>query len=141
MTLTLDYFERAVKTVVDGYAEWQAEPQRIIIRDGAIQRFEYTYELAWKMLQRVLSLRRGSENVVRLARKDLFRLAADQGLINDPAPWFIYHDRRHNSTQEYVEEHAAAIGKLLPDFLRDVTQLAAILKTIPEARDDTGHYA
>ncbi len=41
MTLTLDYFERAVKTARDGYAEL-TEPHRIIIRDGAIQRFEYT---------------------------------------------------------------------------------------------------
>jgi nucleotidyltransferase substrate binding protein (TIGR01987 family) len=50
-------------------------------RDGAIQRFEYTYELVWKTLKKVLSFNGIEANSPR----DVFREAARQGLIDDPA--------------------------------------------------------
>ncbi len=43
----------------------------------------------------------GSEEVNRLSRKDLFRIAADKGIIVDPSTWFIYHQARNETLHIY----------------------------------------
>lgn len=60
-----------------------ARPKDEFIRDSVIQRFEYTYDLCWKFLARFLEADIGSEEIDRLSRKDLFRIGAEKGYIND----------------------------------------------------------
>ncbi len=94
------------------------------LRDSVVQRFEYTYELAWKMMVRWLRMNVSPEAAEEAySRKELFRLAARQGLIEDPNRWFIYHDARNVSVHTYDESNAArafAAARSLPqdvDFL------------------------
>jgi len=42
------------------------QPKNEFVRDAVIQRFEYTYELCWKMLRRYLISDIGVEEVNRL---------------------------------------------------------------------------
>lgn len=51
-----------------------AEPFNEFVRDAAIQRFEYCYELCRKKLRRVLAEDQGIEAVSVLSRRDLFQL-------------------------------------------------------------------
>ena len=39
------------------------EPKNEFLRDSVIQRFEFTYELAWKSLKRYLEQEEGTENI------------------------------------------------------------------------------
>ena len=64
--------------------------QRRTMRAGVIQSFEFTYEISWKMLRRQLKNEEGDDDVTRLSRKDLYRLAAQKGLIDDPGSWFCF---------------------------------------------------
>jgi uncharacterized protein len=58
-----------------------AQPKNEFLRDSVIQRFEYTYDLSWKLLKRHLEEDEGVENVDRLTRKELLRMAFEKGLI------------------------------------------------------------
>ena len=64
-------------------------PEKIVLRDGVIQRFEFTFELSWKMLKRYLE-EFGLEKVDGLNNRDLFRVGFEQGLLDDPEAWFHY---------------------------------------------------
>ena len=51
--LALDHFERTLKRL----HEVLAEPENDIVRDATIQRFEFTFETAWKAMYRWLRAR------------------------------------------------------------------------------------
>ena len=83
-----------------------------IVRDAAIQRFEFTYELVWKTLRKIW-LKRGVE---ANSPKNVFRLAAKDSIIEDIDTWFAFIDYRNNTTHVYNESIAEEIYKNLPRF-------------------------
>ena len=91
--------------------------QRRTMRAGIIQNFEFTYELSWKMLRRQLKSEEGDGEVTRLSRKDLYRLAAQKELIDDPEIWFVFHQGRNETSHTYDESVANDIYLLVLDFL------------------------
>jgi nucleotidyltransferase substrate binding protein (TIGR01987 family) len=105
-----------------------AQPKDEFVRDAVIQRFEYTYELAWKSLQRRLTEDLGSEAVAPLSRRDLFRLAAERALIDDPLPWFEYHKARNITSRTYNERIAEEVYVVAQAFLGDVESLLRVLE-------------
>jgi len=46
-SLRLSHFERALSRLEEALAK----PEDPIVRDASIQRFEFTFEMAWKALQ------------------------------------------------------------------------------------------
>jgi nucleotidyltransferase substrate binding protein (TIGR01987 family) len=71
-----------------------------LARDGAIQRFEYTFELSWKNLKRYLEVY-SLEQVDSLTGKDLFRRGFEEGLISDPEAWFAFKTARNMTSHIY----------------------------------------
>ena len=82
------------------------DAQKDAIRAGAIQNFEFTYELCWKFMQRWLGNILGSSHVAGISRRELFRLAAERGLIDDVDRWMEYHDARNETSHIYNEDVA-----------------------------------
>src|SRR5271154_4312408 len=72
---------------------------------GAIQAFEFCYELAWKMMKRVLESR-GQEVG---SPKDTFRKAVLEKLIDDPEIWFEFQIKRNLTSHTYEQENVDAI--------------------------------
>jgi hypothetical protein len=54
MSIDLTSFRKALDSLDRGLAKARQAPEDEELRDGAIQRFEYSYELAWKSLKRML---------------------------------------------------------------------------------------
>lgn len=98
-----------------------------VVRDATIKRFEYTYELAWKMIKRHLEWA-GASDADFLTRKDLFREAARIGLIADAETWFDYHQARNLSSHTYDEERAEEIYAAARKFGGDAHDLLDKLK-------------
>ena len=115
--LILTPFHKAVESL----EEVIAQPKNEFIRDATIQRFEYTYELAWKMVKRHLDWR-GFGDTASLSKRDLWREAAKIGLIDDAEKWFEYHQARNETSHTYdentAEEVCAAALKFAPDARR-----------------------
>jgi nucleotidyltransferase substrate binding protein (TIGR01987 family) len=76
--------------------------------EGMIQRFEYTYELAWLTLKDYLE-DQGYSNIT--GSKDAIKAAFSVGLITDAELWLEMVTSRKLSSHTYNEETAIQIAK------------------------------
>lgn len=97
-----------------------------MLRDACIQRFEYTFERAWKSLKRVLDHRGITENSPR----QIFRQAAREKLLNDPSIWFEYLDMRNQTAHVYDKEVAIDIFHTIPNFYKELSVVIDKLKEL-----------
>lgn len=90
-----------------------------LMKEGLIQRFEYTHELAWKVMKDYAEYQGYTE--VRGSR-DAFRQALQMGLIDDAGWMESIEDRNltsHNYDEEVAEEiYQAIVHKYYPLFVR-----------------------
>lgn len=93
---------------------------------GAIQAFEFSYELAWKMMKRVLESR-GQEVG---SPKDTFRKAALEKLIDDPEVWFEFQMMRNLTSHTYEQENVAAILKVFDLFSTELDKFIQRLRVL-----------
>ncbi len=98
-----------------------------VVRDAAIKRFEFTYEIAWKMMKRHLEWT-GQSELTAIPRRELFRMAARFSLIDDPARWFNYHEGRNLTSHTYDADNARKVVSLLKEFVKDTGKLLNALK-------------
>lgn len=134
--LELTSFEKAIQSLDDALKWYHrggaADVPLDILRDSVIQRFEYTYELAWKMIKRWLEQNVGPSHVDGVSRKELFRLAAENRLIDDPMRWFAYHEACNQTSHVYDESVAEDVFGVIGDFLNDA---ACLLRNIMKRND------
>jgi nucleotidyltransferase substrate binding protein (TIGR01987 family) len=91
---------------------------------GAIQAFEYCYELAVKLIRRRLkSMSETPQSVEDLDFRNLMRLAADKGLITDPLQWDQFRTLRNTTSHTYHAAKAKEVFTDLPTFLQSATRL------------------
>jgi len=99
------------------------------LRDACIQRFEYTFELAWKMLRRQLEREAVSPaEIDGYSYRQLFRVAGEKGLVTDVPAWFDFREKRNLTAHTYDERKAAEVYAVLAGFEREVTDLLARLQ-------------
>jgi nucleotidyltransferase substrate binding protein (TIGR01987 family) len=94
-----------------------SKPQK---RAGAIQAFEYTYEMCWKMIKKLLEVE-GVKEVY--TPKDCFRKVAKFGLITDPKIWFEYLEIRDLTVHTYNEDVAHQVSNIFGSFSVSVKKL------------------
>jgi len=129
--LELTSFRKAIDSLsesLDWYRDESTVAPPEILRDSAIQRFEYTYELAWKMMKRWLEVNIGTSYVDGISRKELFRMAAEQRLIDDPLKWFEYHEARNQTSHTYDESTAQDVFSVVGSFLDDAEKFLKALE-------------
>lgn len=95
-------------------------------RDGAVQRFEYTFELTWKVLKKILAVKGLDINNPR----DVFRDAARMGLIDSVEVWFEFIKMRNLTVHTYNEDYAVEIFQNLPMFQGEVEKLIEKIKKL-----------
>ena len=120
MPLDLSSWKRALSSLERAIARSTSAPDDDEVRDAVIQRFEYCYELSWKMLKRHLEeVMPDPESVDRMSFKELMREAAERGLITAVEPWNEYRYQRNFASHGYDEEKARAVHKSALSFLVD----------------------
>ncbi|MEI8346319.1 MAG: HI0074 family nucleotidyltransferase substrate-binding subunit [Pseudomonadota bacterium] len=97
------------------------QPINEYIRDGVIQRFEYTFELSWKTIKRYFNLI-GREDIAT-GPKPILREAGKEKLINDVEEWLVFLDKRNTSTHIYNDEQAQEVYNKCKDFPKYVQEL------------------
>lgn len=134
MALDFSALDRALASLSRAVDRSLREPNDEEVRDAVIQRFEYGYELCWKMLKRQLELELPNPaDADRMSFADLIREGAERGLVVEPQKRLNYRYQRNLTSHAYdegkaKEAHAGAIA-----FLADARALLAAL----QAR---GHY-
>ncbi len=111
---------------LDRLHEVVALDQTDIIRDSLIQRFEFTYELAWKCMFNWL--RNQGENTPEMQRA-ILQAAFRCGLIADPQIWEQIKEQRNQTSHTYNEATAVTVDAYVRthalavfDALRDKLQ-------------------
>lgn len=97
------YFEQALRRL----GEVLALEENDIVRDSIIQRFEFTYEMAWKAMFRLLT-NKGE----RLAAKAwaVLPVAFESLLIEDAETWDRMRDYRNETSHEYNQIKAREVA-------------------------------
>jgi nucleotidyltransferase substrate binding protein (TIGR01987 family) len=123
--LDLTPLVNATSRLREGVARHQREPNDEQLRDGLIQRFEYTYELCHRFLRRYIHRTSASpEEVDRMAFQDLIRTANQQGLLlGDWPAWHRYRDLRARTSHTYRAETAEQVAAAIPAFLAEAEYL------------------
>lgn len=129
MPINFSPLEKAVASLTRALARAEQAPADEELRDACIQRFEYTFELSWKMLKRQLEqeLPNASE-VDGFSYRHLIRVGAERGLVQDVEAWFDYRERRNITAHTYDGEKAAKVFEALPAFAGHAAELLAHLK-------------
>jgi nucleotidyltransferase substrate binding protein (TIGR01987 family) len=119
----------AVRRLREGLVRHQQEPTDEQLRDGLIQRFEFTYELSHRMLRRYLKETAASpEEVERMPFADLIRTGAAQGLLRSGWPeWRRFREMRARTSHTYDADAAASVVAAIPAFLEEAEHLYAKL--------------
>jgi len=107
----------------------QNSPQYRTFRSGVIQNFEFTYELAWKAIRNWLAENYGKSLVDGVTRKELFRLAAENKLIENVQLWFEFHYFRNLTSHTYEEKTAIEVFQCTSLFLSLVKKLYEVLES------------
>jgi len=129
MILELSPFDNAILRLDEGIQRYQQDITDIQIRDGLIQRFEFTYEMSHKMLKRFLeSTSPNPASIDELTFQDLIRTGNEQGLVlSDWAHWRKYREMRSRTSHTYDESVALQVVAEIPAFLQEARFLNAQL--------------
>ncbi|GAB4258823.1 nucleotidyltransferase substrate binding protein [Thermincola ferriacetica] len=87
------------------------EPDQFVY-DAAIKRFEFTYELAWKLMKALIEYKGGED--VHFPR-DVFKEAYAKGLLENGEIWLDMLNDRNLSSHTYNRERAMEIFKRVKD--------------------------
>jgi nucleotidyltransferase substrate binding protein (TIGR01987 family) len=99
-----------------------------IIKEGLIQRFEYTHELAWNVLKDFLE---NAGNTNLFGSKDATREAFASGLINNGEVWMDMIKSRNKTSHTYNEATADEIfRKIIEEYLDEFLQLEVKMKSL-----------
>ncbi|MDR2991556.1 MAG: nucleotidyltransferase substrate binding protein [Burkholderiaceae bacterium] len=123
--LDLSSLERAIQRLSEGWARYQQDISDIQIRDGLIQRFEFTYEISYKMLARFLKATAANPAAVDgMDFQGLIRSGNERGLLLGSWPqWRNYRDMRAKTSHTYDEDIALEVVARIPDFQREAAYL------------------
>lgn len=103
-----------------------SNPSSRLEKDGVIQRFEYTFELCWKAIRKIL-IEMG-KNDVSSSPKPLFRNGFEEYFIEDLDVWFKYLDARNRTSHTYNQKTAEAVYRDIQDFGKNARKLLNNLK-------------
>jgi nucleotidyltransferase substrate binding protein (TIGR01987 family) len=125
MVLDFSPLAKAVARLDEGLARYGADTADAQIRDGLIQRFEFTYDLAHKMLRRALEADAANpEEIDRMSFPTLIRTAAEQGLVaGDWAQWRVWREMRNITSHTYDEAKALQVAAAIPGFLAEAREV------------------
>ena len=100
MKLELSPLANAIARLDEGWAAYDRDRSQTLIRDGLIQRFEFTYEISHKILKRYLEKSSPNpEEYDSISFQDLIRTANERGLLlGDWSRWKLYREMRSRTS-------------------------------------------
>lgn len=121
-------YHRALGRLEQAVAAYTAAPADALYRDGLIQRFEFTAELAWKSLKEYLSDQGLVFEVV--SPRAVLKEAYAAGAITEPQVWNDILAARNITSHVYEEQTAVTVAQqICADFLPVLQALDAFYRS------------
>ena len=126
MAVDISPFLKTVERLAAGLARYRTDENDSHLRDGLIQQFEFTYDVAHKTLRRVLEARAADPaEIDRMSFPTIIRTAFEQGLLEEGWPkWQDFRENRNITSHTYDEDLARKVANAIPRFLDEVRDLA-----------------
>ncbi len=121
MTIRQASFSQAIAR----FSEALDAPESDLTRDAAIQRFEFCFELAWKVIQE----RARAEGLDCQSPKGCLKLAYKNGWIAEEAGWVSMLEDRNRTAHTYDETLAKDVYRRFPMYLPLFRALERALST------------
>ena len=121
MSSKLENLVKQLKRAEKKFDEVLREKKTEIVRDSAIQRFEFTFELSWKTLKAYLEENKGARDL--FFPKDTFKSAFKAGIIKDDPVWLDMVDTRNKTSHIYKESMAEEVYASFPAYLPLIKEL------------------
>lgn len=115
-------YTSAVQRLAEGIADYTAYPSSTM-RDGVIQRFEFTFELAWKSLKEYMTDQGVTTNLQ--FPKQVLKEAYAAGIISHESVWIDMLTSRNITSHIYDDKQATAImSDITGRFLGELEHLS-----------------
>ncbi|MEI7668710.1 MAG: nucleotidyltransferase substrate binding protein [Pseudomonadota bacterium] len=126
----LDNFSRAYQNLSNAMQLANERKLSDLEEQGLIQGFEYTHELAWKVLKDYLE-EQGFAGII--GSKNATRIAFREGLINNGEVWMEMIEARNETSHTYNLEIAQAISNKIrmlfyPEFVIFIERFMKLYK-------------
>lgn len=106
---------KALQTCQD--TSYSSEIQETVAA-GVVQNFEVLYEMGWKFMKRWISEKLGTAALDGISRKEMFRLAGENGFIDNVEDWILFHNLRNQTTHTYSSDRADEVLDTADDLLK-----------------------
>ncbi len=125
MNLDISALKKAFDKLNEGYERYTKDKSDEQIRDGLIQRFEFTYELSHKMLKRYLQITSATpEQYENESFQFLIRSANEKSLIlGNWKDWRQYREMRSITSHTYDQKVALQVVDGIPKFIEEAENL------------------
>ncbi|MCB9072511.1 MAG: nucleotidyltransferase substrate binding protein [Bdellovibrionaceae bacterium] len=117
MQIDFSSLEKAIVSLEDILQQ----PLNEYVRDGVIQRFEYTFELCWKFMQRILK----EQGLSTGSPKQVLRDAHKAKFIDDLELWMSFLKERNLTSHTYnkdVAEEVYQSARKFPPYAKQLLQ-------------------
>ena len=130
--LNLSVLKNSLSTLKECYQDLKSqndEKIKIYIKDSCIQRFEYTYEAAKKIMNKFLKKEYDKKDS-DLTINNIFRKMYGLGLIENFENWVDYRQKRNLTSYEYDINLTYPIIDIIPNFINDTEFLINKLESV-----------
>ncbi len=123
--LNFTSLENAILSLREALEEHGKDASNGFVRDCCIQRFEYSYELSYKMLKRYLEQTSiAPVEIDYMSMQEIIRLSAEKGLVQHSwDKWHIYRMARNTTSHAYNQSKAAEVMLIIPEFYEEAVYL------------------
>lgn len=130
MALDFSSLQKAVGLLDAAVALSIQAPDDDIVQSATIQRFEYTFELCWKMIKRQLESEVPTPaEVDQWSFNQLMREASERGLVESVEKWMTYRSQRNLTSHTYDGEKAEQVHETAQQFVKDAKELLLALQS------------
>lgn len=128
--INTDSFEKAIKSLNSILERYKKDNYDIDIRDAVIQRFEYTYSLALKVISRFIKMQ-STDVIDNMTFNQTIREANKLGLLKTDLPqWTEYRQKRNLTSHTYDEQVANDVISIIPEFKEEAEYILSKIKEL-----------
>ena len=108
MLQKVENYRKAVERLREALSDFAQNSDSTVIRNGVIQRVEFTFELAWKFLREYLE-DQGADMSGIVFSKQVFKAAYAAQIISDQQVWLDMLASRNITAHMYDDAQAAQV--------------------------------
>ena len=130
----LQSYHKALNRLAEVVNEMDKRQLNDFEADGLIQRFEFTFELAWKLIKSYAEYQGIDKDI--MGSRDAIRWAFENGLISDSDTWMEMIKRRNDTSHTYDEDSAAEVViRVKASFFQAFLSLYEAMKKLVSEND------